>query len=168
MRVLENVQIEIGNVSTETHDVCSLQSHGRVGQQKQPQSGILNNANYGPISLRRDDIVADVHDLTDLGLNVDILRSVHVHLIPVVVSIVWSCHGSVERQCCLIQDSDIVTHHRHLVQTGLSIESTVISILDIPKHRITNLDSFQVRGSIFQINLSSVNLSQDLSTKFII
>ena len=56
----------------------------------------------------------------------------HVHFIPVKISVVRSAHRKVKSKCGVWQDSDSMSHHGHSVQSWLSVEQHEIAILQAP------------------------------------
>jgi len=66
----------------------------------------------------------------------------HVHFITIKVSIVRGCTGQIQSEGGKRHDANLVTHHAHLVQRGLTIEDDDVAILDVSFHFVA---IFQVK-----------------------
>ena len=90
----------------------------------------------------------------------------HVHLVAIEVSIVRSCHRQVQAERGIWKHLDSVSHDRHLVERGLSIEEDIVTILEMPFNFVTNLKVYI--GAIpehRQVNLSLIVANYILSSR---
>ena len=53
----------------------------------------------------------------------------HIHLIPIEISIVWCTHRQVQPECVVGEDSDSMSHHTHSMKSRLSVEEDVVTVL---------------------------------------
>ena len=90
----------------------------------------------GPVALRTDDLSGTTQSSDDLGLGLQGLGRMQVHLVPIKVSIVGRGDGEVETEGAEGHHADTVAHHGHFVQGGLSVEDDQVAVGQVALHRI--------------------------------
>lgn len=73
-------------------------------------------------------------DVLEFSTSLIRLRDVHVHLIAVEVSIVRGADRQVEAEGVVGQNAYTVPHHTHTMESGLTVEQNVVSILQVALH----------------------------------
>ena len=59
---------------------------------------ILHNTHAWLVALWRHDLPWNRHDLLDLGLRLERLRHVHVHLVAIEIGVVWRSDGKIKTE----------------------------------------------------------------------
>jgi hypothetical protein len=72
--------------------------------------------------------VRNSHDLFDLGMRLETLGHMHIHLVTIKICIIGRCYCQVQSERRVRKYLDFMAHDGHLMERGLSVEQDEISI----------------------------------------
>ena len=100
----------------------------KPGQQEKPRYVVVDPTDNRTSETRGEDIFLDPHEDLCLSPGLFGLEGMHVHLVPVKVSVVRGTDGRVEPEGFIREHLDRMSHDTHLVQGRLPVEKHDVPI----------------------------------------
>lgn len=128
-----------GKEHDQVHHLLLVQEHVSLGHFTDGGQRVLHNTHAGLVGLGGDDLPRSQVDVQNLGSGLHGLGDVQIHLVAVEIRVVRRGITQVHPECGPRQHLDLVTHHTHFMQRGLTVEDDQVSVADVTLHFVAAL-----------------------------